>query len=1242
MEDEKPGSPFDSIAISPAVPEKEASEEEQPVQESLMLEPVEQEPAGQGEPPPSPRQQGVIRFVLWARWPFISLLLLYLSYILAGYTLVPYVFASFLPHKLSVSTERPVTVGSAEFNPFTGVLTLRNGIIGPRLTNPDDTVDPILSFSRCRIDLEISSLFRRGIICRELTLDQFFLHLVRRPDATYNVTELLPPVLLNGMNGKDPETGGLFAGLPPFSLNNISVSDSRLIFDDLSAAKTHIVEEISLALPTLGNVSYQASKYISPAFSARINGSPIRVAGRTDLSPGGGVDTSLDLQMESVDLPSYLAYLPPEYRPDLAGGRAELSLVLRFSTGKPAAERLQVEGSANIAELQIRDEQGVNRISLPAIRMKGVVFPLAGRFHLQELICNRPEINLERTADGLLTLPGIVTDLWRESASQPATAEVTIDHLVVTGGRLLFVDRSVAGGYLDTWTDIDLTVGEDHTLASDPEQPARFAVNARHEGTDGKTAGRLHGEGEISVPSSRISGTVQVEDLSLVPYQPYIVTLIGEDGRITQGRAGMTGRFSLSLGREGQETEFAIEDASLSIEKIGVAARDRDWFKAATFVCSQASITGSQRVIDFGRVLVEDGNVLFRYDPQGKLMLSSFRPDSGDRKTAGSERHEGNAKGEWRTVLQSLRLNRFVVMIDRQPVAPGMLAGREHSPEPGQTVSLRLDDMSVQLSDLSPQKRQQWRKQAIGSTRINGQGRVDCRGALSGPPFGAELDCNLNEMKLIDLAPFFKDWFTPAVAAGMIKASVTMRLPDFSFSGEAAVDDFVATLDGREVFRWRKVVARELHFTPWTALQIAHLEVDSPSLFWTLKEDGESSLRNIFVVHQTAAPQHAEPARLEIGKINFADARLVVADLSVAPPYKTTITGSGTVSSLANRAGKPAAISAKGLLEKVTPLRLTGELGLFAPEPFLDYQLTATGVDLAAFSPYLEPELGSAIDGGTLAVVIDYRQEKGQIVGENHLVVGDFQLGAKKQQGTNAALTAALMMQPGGRMEFDIPVSGDAADPAFSYRKSVAKALRSLQIKAAVSPFLLLEDLLESAPLSAVGRRQIAQLSFPFGQEKFAVAEKEKLAALAHVLRERPWLTLTIKGFADGKGDREAIMAERKKQAVYKQVVEEIRRSEALSKAYGKEEIPTPAPGMPDGRPEDTVGKRPPAIKVDEAELLELAQKRSLAVRRYLVDELKIEGGRLTVGGDELVSADSVGRSGNRVDFVLGSSLETH
>jgi outer membrane protein OmpA-like peptidoglycan-associated protein len=272
---------------------------------------------------------------------------------------------------------------------------------------------------------------------------------------------------------------------------------------------------------------------------------------------------------------------------------------------------------------------------------------------------------------------------------------------------------------------------------------------------------------------------------------------------------------------------------------------------------------------------------------------------------------------------------------------------------------------------------------------------------------------------------------------------------------------------------------------------------------------------------------------------------------------------------------------------------------------------------------------------------MNYRQEKGRIVAENHLEVSDILLGEKKRKHTDTALTAALLLQPDGRMVFDIPVSGNAADPNFSNRTSIVKKLRSLQVKAAVSPFLLVDDILKATKLPAAERRQLSQLSFPAGKSDFSQSGKDKLAALAHLLRERPWLTLKIQGFADAKNDRAAMVAELKKNALYKQVVEEIRMSEEISKAYGREEIPAPEPLGPGGKPKDMIRKKTEAITVGDAELLELAHKRSMAVQRYLVDELGVKSLRLIVSERQSIIRETVGRPGNRVDFIVGSSLET-
>jgi outer membrane protein OmpA-like peptidoglycan-associated protein len=341
-----------------------------------------------------------------------------------------------------------------------------------------------------------------------------------------------------------------------------------------------------------------------------------------------------------------------------------------------------------------------------------------------------------------------------------------------------------------------------------------------------------------------------------------------------------------------------------------------------------------------------------------------------------------------------------------------------------------------------------------------------------------------------------------------------------------------------------------------------------------------------------------------------------------------------------NRPGKHAGISVKGALDTGAQVSLAGEFGLFDPEFFVDHQLQVTELDIAHLSPYLEPHLGTAIAGGKLAVVVHYRQEKGRIVAENHLEVSDIRLGEKKKKHTNTELTVALLLQPDGRMVFDVPVSGNTADANFSLRASIVKKLSALQVKASVSPFLLVDDILKETKLPAAERRQLSYLSFVAGKSDFSRSGKEKLAALAHLLRERPWLTLKIQGFADAGNDRTAMIADLKENALYRQVVEEIRKSDEISKAYGREEILPPVPLAKLGKQQDMVRKKTGKVTVDDAELLELALQRSMAVQGYLVEELGVEKSRISVKERQTIIKETAGRSGNRVDFIVGSSLE--
>ena len=178
-------------------------------------------------------------FSLWAWFRRIVSLLLGLALLLGlgSFLLIPYLTTTLLPKQLAATMNRSVTIARAEFNPLTCTLTLHHLIVGPKLSTPDDPVDPLLSAGRISINISPERLLNGELACN-LGTEHFFLHLVRQKDGGYNLgqtlDELLPSLPILPLR---------------FSWNTISASNSRLVFDDAQTGKTHLAEEISLAIP---------------------------------------------------------------------------------------------------------------------------------------------------------------------------------------------------------------------------------------------------------------------------------------------------------------------------------------------------------------------------------------------------------------------------------------------------------------------------------------------------------------------------------------------------------------------------------------------------------------------------------------------------------------------------------------------------------------------------------------------------------------------------------------------------------------------------------------------------------------------------------------------------------------------------------------------------------------------------------------------------------------------------------
>ena len=257
-----------------------------------------------------------------------------------GFLVLPPLLRPVIERKLAESLHRPVKVRRLSLNPFALSATLEGLDVRDR-----DGIRPFLSFERLYVNLESSSLFRRGPVVREVLLEKPSVTLVRMEDGTYSISDLLEAKA----GAKKPDEK---ESLARFSVNNIRVEGGSVDFDDRPKGKVHTVRDVRIGIPFLSNIPSQVEITTQPVFEAKVNGAPFALHGST--KPFSETrETTLDLQLADVDLPYYLAYLPSPIAPTVTSARLDTKTRIAFTQpleGKPA---LVLSGTTSVRNLAV-------------------------------------------------------------------------------------------------------------------------------------------------------------------------------------------------------------------------------------------------------------------------------------------------------------------------------------------------------------------------------------------------------------------------------------------------------------------------------------------------------------------------------------------------------------------------------------------------------------------------------------------------------------------------------------------------------------------------------------------------------------------------------------------------------------------------------------------------------------------------------------------------------------------------
>jgi len=809
-----------------------------------------------------------------------------------------------------------------------------------------------------------------------------------------------------------------------------------------------------------------------------------------------------------------------------------VELTLQKVSVNPFVLSLQIDG------LELDEPSGEPFLTVERIFIN---FQLSSLFRwaltFREFHIESPKVRLARDGDGDLNVGFLA-----QQPAEPADTEAAEES---GPPRLLIQDFAIVDSVVD-WNDdvppepvdtsfgpIDIGISELNTL---PDRSGLQDVVITTE-----SQGTLSWSGSLQLNPLRSEGSASIKGSHFPLASAYLKHEIGFD--VDEGSVDVELDYGVDTRPDGVLTasvsnlEMSVSDLAVRTfnEALGQTGEDRDVLTLPLVRLWGGEFQWPEKTVSASGFSIDDGVISLYRDADGVL---NVLPAETAKDEVEPEPEPGTPDSDdWQLSLSEFSINRLALNMQDDSIEPAANVG-------WRSLDIEVRDISNEPGAAFPTT---LKLEALDSGSISLGGRFT---VLPNPSFDFNLVVDALEFGTAD--PYVKELVDVHLESGALNVEAELHSSTdepFRVAGDFEIVDFLITESDQDarLGSWDSLLAENLLYsTANSALEISELRFTKPYGDILIAEDGSINLGRVRKGDGADTEAGGEEAKTEpvsdepgtsvtIGRVVVSDAAADFADLSLPLPFKAQIAAlNGEISTIATTSSEPSTVKMEGKVDEFGQVQISGTVTPLDPAANTDVKVAFENVDMPKFSAYSIPFAGQEIASGRLDLDLGYTISEGALVGENRVVLRDFELGDKIEHpgamSLPLGLAVALLKDPDGKIDLDVPVRGDLNDPEFKYGTVVRKALVNLLTKIVTSPFALLGKLVGAES------DELEYLAFEPGRADLSPPEMEKAGKIAEALKLRPQLGLQIGGVYAPEADAAALKADMADRAIEERI----------------------------------------------------------------------------------------------------------